>query len=565
MIPETATSSAERLSVVEPQESLRTFSGLRQVLSMLRRPAFILIALTALVLSRGISKGEFFFYADETRHAMNGVFFRDVLATMPVGHPVQFAYEYFAKYPAIAIPHWPPLFYLFEGFLFLGFGLSPWVSRLTVLIFAVVGVYFWYRILEPLVPLQRAFVSAVALAFMPYVLLYERVTMLEIPALAICIASIYFWLRFLQTERSRYLWTLAGFATAGLLISQATIFLVFFIPIHLVAGRHFRLLKRWDVWLALLISGSLVLPWYLLTQWTERGVGSVATRVVGHGFTYLSRGGTYTFYPLQLYKQLGAIALALACVGLVLALFKRSRVNRLMLIWLFSGYLCFVLISEKDPRHTIVWIPPLVYFMVTAVEALCIRRTWGVVAGWVLALTLLVIAIRSERPMVSGVEEVAQYVLSLPESDIVYYQGFLDGDFVFYVRKFDPERTHMVAREKQVVVGHLGGEPTKILQSEEQVANFFQSWGIRYAVIEDHDDSPGLEGIHALLNSGQFELLRTFPVRTNQSNLRTRKIDVFRYQGELHRTDRTVTIPMLTLRHNISANLSSLAGRPWPN
>lgn len=551
--------------MVEPQESPRTFSKLQQVLGMLRQPSFILVALTALVLSRGISKGEFFFYADEPRHAMNGVFFRDLLVTMPLHHPVQYAYEYFAKYPAIAIPHWPPLFYFFEGVLFLVFGLSPWVSRLTVLVFALLGVYFWYRILEPLVPLHRAFVSAVALAFMPYVLLYERVTMLEIPALAICIGGIHFWLKFLETERPRYLWTLAAFAIAGLLISQATVLLVFFIPIHLVARRRLRLLKRWDVWLALLISGVMVLPWYLLTQRTERGFGSVATRVMGHNFKYLSRGGTYAFYPIQLYKQLGAVVLTLACVGLVLAFFKRSRANCLMLIWLFSGYLCFALISEKDPRHTIVWIPPLVYFVVAAVEALCIRRKWGVVACWVLALELFVMAIRSERPIVAGVEEAAQYVLSLPESDIVYYQGFLDGDFVFYVRKFDTERTHMVAREKQIVVSHLGGEPTKILQSREQVVNFFQSWGVRYAVIEDQDDSPGLEGVHELLSSGQFELLRAFPVRTNQPNVRTHKIEVFRYQGELHRTNQPVTIPMLTLRHNISANLSSLVGRPWPN
>ncbi len=565
MILHVANSSAECLSVVETPKTSRISSSMKQVMGLLRRPLFILLALTTLVVTRGIGKGEFFYHTDEMSHAMNGVFVRDFLADLPLQHPVRYAYEYYAKYPAVALPHWPPLFYAFEGILFLCFGLSPWVSRLTVLGFALLAAYFWYRTVERVSPPYKAFVSGVVLMCVPYMLRYERLTMLEIPALAVCLGAIYFWLKFLDTDRARYMWALAALSVAAFLTSQAAIFLVFFISLHLIAERRFRLLKRWDVWLALLTSAGMVLPWYLLTQRTERAIGTVATRVIGHNLKYFLQGGTYTYYPIHLYEQLGPVVLSFACVGLVFALLKPSRCNRLMLVWALAGYVCFSLVSEKDPRHTIVWIPPLVYLGLLALETLSIRRNWAIISSSVVALFFLVNAIRTERPLVSGPKDAAQYVLSLPESDVVYYQGFLNGDFIFFVREFDPEKRHMVAREKQVVVGHLGGEPRQVLHSPQEVLKFFQTWGIRYAIVEDRDPYFGFAPVRDLLNSEQFELVRTFPILTNQEDFPTHEIRIFRYRGELHRTNQAVTIPMMTIRHNIPVNLSELVGRPWPN
>ena len=564
------TASPARVGLLEP--SVAEFSGslsrpsrLRRLIGLLLQPTVMLVVLSALVISRDINKGEFFYHTDEMSHAMNGVFLRDFLADRPLRHPLQYAYRYYAKYPAIAFPHWPPLFYAVEGVFFLLFGLSPWVSRLVVLSFALLAIYFWYRIVEPLAPRSRAFLSALILACLPYVLVHERVTMLEIPALAVCLGAIHFWLKFSETERSRDLWALAAFSVAGFLTSQAAIFLVFFILMDLVVERRFRLLARGEIWLALLLSAAAVLPWYILTQRTERALGTITTRVIGHGFAYLTRSDTYTYYLVHLYQQLGAVVLGFAVIGLVIALLRPTRVHRLMLVWLLSGFLCFTLISEKDPRHTMVWIPPLVYLGLLALDTLCVRRMWALVASSMVALFFFASAARSERPIVTGPEEAAQYVLAQPESDVVYYQGFLNGDFIFYVRKFDPEKSHMVAREKQVVVGHLGGEPRPVLHSEQEVLDFFQTWGIRYAIIEDRDPYAGFTPVRELVNSGEFELVQTFPVLTNQANFPVHQIQVFRYRGELHRTAHTVTIPMQTIRHNIPANLSSLVGRPWPN
>jgi hypothetical protein len=526
------------------------------------RPLAILVVLVTILVSRGITQGEFFYYDDEMRHAMNGVFFRDFIVDLPLHHPLQYIYEYYAKYPALAFPHWPPLFHFIEGIFFLVFGLSPWVSRLTILCFALLAVHFWYRIAERLGPRYRAFLSAVILSSIPFILLYERVTMLEIPALAACLGAVYFWLKFLESERPRDLWALSSFVVGAFLISQKAIFLVFYIGFDLLMERRFRLLKRMDVWLALLASGLAVLPWYVLAS---RTMSTWNTRVIGHGFGYLLRSSTYTFYLVKVYDQLGPVLLSLAGVGFVLALLKRTRANRILLVWALSGYVCFLLISEKDPRHTMIWIPPLIYLALMAVETLLVRRELALIATSAIAIVVLVNGLRSIGPKVSGVEDVARYVLSLPQSDILYFQGNLDGDFIFFIRKFDPEKQHMVAREKQIVVSRLGWRPREVLHTPEEILKFFQTWGIRYAIIEDKDPWPGLGVVRALLASDQFELLRTFPIHTNQPNFPVHLMQVFRYRGEIHPTRETVVIPMMTISHNITADLSRLAGRPWPN
>jgi hypothetical protein len=545
-----------------PSHWVSRYPLLSRVAEKFLTPQVILLLAVTLVVSRGITQGELHFYSDETRHAFTGVFFRDLIANHPFANPIQYTYEYYAKYPAVSLPHWPPLFHIVEGVFFLVFGISVWVSRLTVLVFALIGAYFWYRIAEQFGPRYRAFLSALIFACLPFVLLYERVTMLEVPVVSLCLGAIFFWLRYRQEARSRDLWMLTGFVIAAFLTNQAAIFLTFFVLLDLFVGRHFRMLARWRVWAALGIALALVLPWYWLTL---RTLTFVADRAVTSDLHYLSTSVNSTYYLRGLPQQLGLPLLCLAVVGAGYALIAARRRYGFLLLWIFACYLCFTVVTEKDYRHTMIWIPPFVYLALLGVETLLVRPRLALVGTTLLGLFFLVTALRFERPRVAGVEEVTRYVLSLPESDIVYYQGELNGDFVFFVRKFDPERRRMVAREKQVVVNMIGHGPHPVIRTSEGIFDFLQNWGIRYVVAESVDFVPGLDPMNAALGTDQFELLRTFPVQSNDPHFAKLTISVYRYRGELHRGAEAARIPMMTIRNDIPVDLNRLAGRPWPN
>jgi Dolichyl-phosphate-mannose-protein mannosyltransferase len=562
MQPVTFTPSATGPSQVStpPGKSSRLNSLLRSIFSL----PFALLAIAALVISRGISRGEFFFYYDEMSHAMNGAFFRDLLLDFPWHHPINYAYQYYAKYPFISFPHWPPLFHFIEGLFLLTFGLAPWVSRLAILCFALMGIYFWYRIAGKLGPRYRAFLSALTLACAPFILLYERVIMLEIPSLATCLGAIYFWMKFQEEERQRDLMALTAFVIAAFLVSQKAIFLLVFIGLNLVIEGRYQVLKRKDTWLALFIAFLAISPWYIVASKTLRHFW---TRAVGQNSSFLVQSWTYTFYFRHIYRQLGPLLLGLGCIGLVIALLKRTPAHRFLLTWIFAGLFCFTFIREKDPRHTMIWIPPLLYLGFVAIDTLLVRRTWGLVATSALALWLVVLGFVRPRPIAGGAREAARYLVSQSDSDIIYYQGRLNGDFIFFVRKFDPQKMHMVVRDKQIV-GRADGpaiETIDTVTTEEQVVTFFETWGIRYAAVEDPDLFGSFAPVHRVFNSSKFELVNTFPVYSNSPDVLARKIEIFRFRGKLRRSEENVAIPIQTIGRSIQFPLSQLVGRPWPN
>jgi hypothetical protein len=530
--------------------------------ALLARPHWILLLLVALVLSRGMTKGEPFFSVDETRHVMNGVFMRDLMVDMPLKNPMQYAYEYYAKYPAVALPHWPPFLPFVEGLFFLVFGISLWASRLAVMTLSLLGVYFWYRIAEEHGPRSRAFFSGLIFALLPQVLLYENVVMLEIPQVAMCMGAAYFWFRFLRNEKGIDLWWAVTFIIAALLTSQLAIVLVYFFGLHFLTERRFGILRRWDVWTALLSSLAIVLAWYRLSFGTLR---FSYQRAVGQGLRHVFTFHHLFWYPIILPEQLGWVLLGLCLVGLSWAVFTSARRYRFLLLWVVSSYLCFTLIAEKEPRHIMIWIPPFVYFAVLGIEVLLRRPRWVLLCSAAFASYFLFAALRYHRPTVVGIEEAARFVLSQPESEIVYYQGQLNGDFIFFVRKLDPEKRHMVVREKQVVVTNVVYEQRQVLNTAEEVQNLFRTWGIRYALLEEVSFLRGLDPVRKLLFSNRFELVKVFPLWSNDSSVNGRTVSIYRYRGELERTHRSVVIPMLTIRSNISVDLNRLAGRPWPN
>lgn len=527
-----------------------------------RRPSVILIIIIGLLLSRGITKGEPFYNNDETRHIMNGVFVRDLLVDRPLAHPLTYAYEYYAKYPAISIPHWPPFFYFVEAVFFLIFGISVWASRLAILGFALLGAYFWYRIAERYGPRPRALLSAFVFCLLPTIMVFETVTMLEIPQVALCLGAIFFWLRWVENERATDVFAVAGLVVAALLTSQSSIFLAVFLGLDFLLNFRFRLLRSWQAWAVLLVSISIVVSWYLFSF---RALTLSYQRAVGQEFQHFANRWSLLFYVRKLPEQLGLVLLVFSCIGIGWSVLKGASRYRFLLLWVVSAYLCFTVIQEKESRHIFIWLPPLVYFSLLGVEALLPQGRWVWLAYAAIGLYLLVGAVRFQRPQLTGVQDVARFVLAHHQSDIVYYQGDLNGAFIFYVRQLDPQKRHMVARDKQIVATNIVYAHRSVLSTPDQVLRFFRDWGIRYAVIESRDEDPGLALVRQVLQSSEFEPVGTFPIRVNRGYKEADAISVYHFRGEVHPSTHAMDIPMMTIRRDIPVDLNRLASRPWPN
>ena len=358
-----------------------------------------------------------------------------------------------------------------------------------------------------------------------------------------------------------------------MLTSSASVFLVLFLGLDFLFARRFRLLRNWRVWTALTASLAIVLSWYLFSF---HSLPHTFNRAIGRGVHHLAQAKGLFFYPRALPQQLGTVLLVLACVGTGWCIFRAARRYRFLLLWVFSAYLCFTLISEKETRHILIWLPPLIYFALIGVDVLASRQRWRWLVYSALGTYCFVVALMFRCPRLTGAEPVARFVFSQPESEVVYYRGNLDTDFIFWARQLDSQKRHMVVREKDPELSDA--------EAQEKFLRLFPTWGLRYAVVDSMEfgttssrtrqsTEPWLRDA---LHSGQFELVRTFPVEVSPpySGVEakdvyeyggTDKIEVYRYRGEVHRSTEPVAISIKSVGLEFSADLSRLVGRPWPN
>ena len=255
---------AKPVAAEEPGASLEVVSE-REAFRKVHRVWVLplaLIVLISVVILHGVHRGEFDYNVDEAQHGVTGLFLADAMHDLPVSHPIQYAYSYYAQYPAVSIVHWPPLFYVFEGLSFLAQGPSAFSARLTVALFAVLLLYNWFRLVEELQDAFTAAVSTAVLGLLPLMLLFEKAVMLEIPSLALVVCSIRYWIDYLDSGQKRSLYAFGLWLSAALLCKQTSVFVLLFCVLTLVAtGKWDRLRNRDAVKVAALVC-LLVGPFY---------------------------------------------------------------------------------------------------------------------------------------------------------------------------------------------------------------------------------------------------------------------------------------------------------------
>ncbi len=154
------------------------------------------------------------FQGDAPRHAINGFFWYD-MATSGTTDLVGFATRYYARYPVINPITYPPLFYLLEGCAFRIFGPTPYAAKALVLLFGILaGCYSMAWARRWVGPVYGW--TGVFLALLPGVVVWSTTVMLNVPALALGMASLYHARRWVESGGGKRALICAAFCTATL-------------------------------------------------------------------------------------------------------------------------------------------------------------------------------------------------------------------------------------------------------------------------------------------------------------------------------------------------------------
>ena len=511
------------------------------------------IVLVCIIIARDIHTGEFDYNVDEAQHAVTGLFVADALHDLPIRHPVQYAYRYYAQYPAVAILHWPPLFYLFEGLSFMLFGPSVVSARLTVIFFAVVLLYQWFLLVEELQDSYTAFVCAAVLGLLPTMLVFEKTIMLEIPSLALGVAVIRHWIRYLQEGRRSSLFWFGFWLVAALLCKQTSVYLlVFCLLTVLVTKKWDRVFRRDMLWVAGLVT-VLAGPFLVLMLLLQGN--AVANDLSSHRMNGIER---ITYYARTLPATFSPALLALAVLGLLLARRWNTRGQATMMVcWIVAGYVTFSFFGQRESRFAIYWFPPLVYFAVGLLTEFFQKPKLRWAMRGVAALLVAIVALPAwsqQRPYISGYKDIASQLVNQYHAGIVLFDGRVPGNFVFYMRALDPKR-HFVVLRKSLYADDIrpGQNSEELLHSREDLEDAFRRDGIRFVVVSEN--APLRFGVQRILReqlqSDQFQLLGRFPISSNEASWKGESLLLYENKQWTPPADKLLRIRMLTLPYDI--------------
>jgi hypothetical protein len=521
------------------------------------------LLLGVILVTHRIGKGEFDYNVDESQHAATGLFVKGFLQDLPLKHPVAYTYRSYAQYPALSgVLHWPPLFYAAEGVVFLALGPSVVTARLTVLLFAMIFWFFWFLWCSEILAPKAAFWSTMMLATLPAILLFEKSVMLEIPCLALSVAALYYWHRYLMEESRRDLYLFTFFLAAALLTKQSSIF----IPLACVFTT--ALLRKWPlIWsrrslppLAILLAA--VGPFYALVyvvHWKTIAMDLLYQHNSGGGGP---QGGQWRdailFYVKALPGQLGWPLLMLAAAGIAsYRRWSRWEPAAFMLSWIAAGYMVFTAIQHKEPRYAIYCLPPFIYFaggfLANPWKLRPTRILAGVLAAAMLGQAILV-AWKYQRPYEEGYAALASNIHSLSNSGVILFEAPLPANFIFFLRRLDEKRSFVVLRKAlRVMRIKVSGGSVELARTVDEVNGVIDQNGVKYVVVSD--GAPEFEGqrsLQTLLKSdSRFEFLGSFALESNEREFRNLHLLLYRNNKPTLPTDRFLRIRMMTLSHDI--------------
>lgn len=489
-------------------------------------------------------------YPDADRILMDGVFFHDFFLDLPLLDSYGYIKSYFGQYPALSLGYRPPVFPVGEGIFNLIFGVNMWSSRLALLAFGLTGLFALYATVRQMYGQAVAMSASAVYATAPFVVGLGWYTMAEIPVMSMVLLTVFCYHAYIIRNSTWALWGTVLSAVASMWTKQTAIFLVVWIFLHqLVAGGLLLQLRQRRVWIALTAAVVLLLPLLLITLWLGDQNLAQSIGMLPWLIDSAYAGGLADSLPLrlqperlllrirQLYQvHLELPTLFLALAGFLWAVLRRDHKVWFWLSFIISVYLFFTYIRGENSRYPIFWIPafavlaglPLAYLRERSALAF---RLWGSAIALACAWQVWVIY-DLEPKYATGYDRAAAYVLENSRSPTVFFDGYNNGYFTYFMRALDAERSMYVLRgDKLLSSTSIAGSNRLAVHVEgrDGIVDLLDRYGPQFVVVEDRNTIgiPVHDTLRELLKEdGRFKLVESIRVDTGVPSTREPLRDV---------------------------------------
>ncbi len=466
-----------------------------------------------------------FWWSDAPRHALNGVFVKDLITAMPA-HPAAWAMQYYVKYPALTILFYPPLFYLVSAPFYALFGVSHATALSVVLVHYFALAFGLYLLARCWVSPLAAIAVGLSVMASPGIAFWGRQVMLEVPSVTFAVWAALMLRHHITGSRPGVLYLAMFLLLCATYTKITTIFLFPLFALVLLVAQGPGVLRERHTWIVAALTVVGLIPVIYLT--VAFGGANVQS-VVGIPDAAVSRDSVagWIWYARQVPWQLGWPLLALAILIVPLAVAGRlparfTRSDRVLLGgWILLGYVFLSAIDLKEARHAVVILPPVLLAAGLSLDALLPSRVAG------LALLALVIGTgiytwrEAPAPSVDGYREAAEWIArEAPKDAVVLFSGKRDGSFILNMRTIETRRDISVLRADKLLLNVAVRRTLGVQQqplSEQDIGDLLDKDGVSYVVAQDDfwTDLPVMARLQTLLRSPHFAETTQIPVVAN--------------------------------------------------
>lgn len=486
--------------------------------------AFVLAIVVAALFATAPMDGSFW-WSDAPRHALNGVFVRDLLRDLPLSDPVGYAQGYYVKYPALTILFYPPLFYLLSAPFYAFLGVSQATAMLVVSLHVFMFALGVFALARLWLSAPIALAVAVAAVMAPEVALWARQVMLELPAYAFAVWAIWAAVRYERDGKPLFLYLASGLLAAALYTKLTVVFFVPVLALSLLRREGFTLLRGRHAWIA---AGLFFLALTPLAAMTILFGQSNVQSVAGIADAPVERWSVagWLWYLRLFPGELGWPMLGFGTLGAALALTANRRPSDrrfavILAAWFAVGYAFLSLIDLKEARHSIYILLPIIFSAGYAMTRLLPERVapaCAVVAAFAYSINTLAF---HPVPRVDGYREAAEFVAAVaPQNSVVLFSGKRDGSFVFAMRQLESRADLSTVRADKLLLRVAVRRELGVAEkaySEAEIADLIGRLGAHYVVAQTDfwTDLEQMRRLQSALRSPRFEVVKRIPVTSN--------------------------------------------------
>lgn len=510
-----------------------------------------------------------FYWSDAPRHALNGVFVKDLLQAMPFEDPKGFAYDYYARYPALTILFYPPLFYFVSAPFFFIFGATHEAALSAVGIHYMALALGTFTLARNWLSASGAIACALLLIGLPEIAFWGRQVMLEIPAYSFVVWSAVFLVSY---RRQHDIWRLYSSIILIVLALYTKLSVAFLLPVFLmyliiIRGKYF-FTDRHTYIIGILFLLSLAPLAYVTLEFGQANVQSVSG-IVDREVDRFSLEG-WLWYLVKMPQQTGWAVLACALVGILMHAIK-PRWNGpradlfLLLAWFIVGYLFYSAIDLKEARHSIFILLPVCVFAINSLYQLLPKRM-AIFSCMALAIGTFVTTLWL-RPVlfVDGYREAAEAIADLaPHDSVVMFSGYRDGAFIFNIRGQEQRPDLSVLRADKLLLKisvrrELGVEQKQY--SETEIAQLLDAHAVHYVVAQPNFwvDLEQMQKLQNVLHSDHFEEVTRIRTRSN-FNAQDQELVLYKNLGNVARGPVKIELDLPIIGRTIESSLGNSSG-----